>query len=175
MAADEYVIIVRGERFVLARDQVLFDSPNYFTLLFDGPFKESSEGRKEVVLHRDPFLFRLIESYLSGYQILPLPTTGLPQYMSREAMMKNLLADAQFYQLDGLIKLLGPLVNTKYKLLKVFTGFTLPHGYLVWGFTYAYTTRPGRRPPSGIMRARSALSKHTRWLNMQRDPQLALF
>jgi hypothetical protein len=120
MAIEEYVITVRGEPFVLARDQILFDSPNYFTSLFDGPFKESSEGKKEVVLHRDPFLFRLIESYLSGYQILPLPTTGLPQYMSYDAMVKNLFADAQFYQLDGLIKLLGPLINIKYRLLKVF-------------------------------------------------------
>ena len=119
MAVEEYVIIVRGERFVLARDQMLFDSPNYFTSLFNGPFKESSEGKREVVLHRDPFLFKFIESYLSGYQILPFPTAGLPQHMSHAAMIKNLLADAQFYQLDGLIKLLWPLVNTKYKLLKV--------------------------------------------------------
>ena len=121
MAIEEYVIVVRGERFVLARDQILFDSPNYFTSLFDGPFKESSEGGKEVVLYRDPFLFRLIESYLSGYQILPLPSTGLPYHMSQEAMVKNLFADAQYYQLNGLIEELGPLVNIKYKLLEVFT------------------------------------------------------
>jgi len=126
MSVEEYIIIIRGERFVLARDQMLFDSPNYFTSLFDGPFKESSEGKREVVLYRDPFLFRLIESYLSGYQILPLPTTGLPQHMSHEAMVKNLYADAQFYQLDGLIKLLDPHVNTRYKLLKVSTGVHNP-------------------------------------------------
>ena len=131
MPVEEYVIVVRGERFVFARDQILFDSPNYFTLLFDGPFKESSEGKREAVLYRDPFLFKFIESYLSGYQILPLPTTGLPQHMSRAAMMKNLFADAQFYQLDGLIELLGPLVNTKYKLLKVFTGLHNPLCYLI--------------------------------------------
>lgn len=120
MAVEEYVIIVRGERFVLARDQILHDSPNYFTSLFDGPFKESSEGRREVALYRDPFLFRLVESYLSGYQILPLPTTGLPPHMSHEAIVKNLFADARFYQLDGLIKLLAPLIYTKYNLFKVF-------------------------------------------------------
>ena len=131
MPVQEYVIIIRGERFVLARDQILFDSPNYFTLLFDGPFKESSEGRKEAVLYRDPFLFKFIESYLSGYQILPLPTTGLPQHMSHVAMMKNLFADAQFYQLDGLIELLGPLVNTRYKLIKVFTGLHNPSCHLI--------------------------------------------
>ncbi len=122
MAVEEYVVIVRGKRFVLARDQILFDSPNYFTILFDGPFKESSEGKREVVLYRDPYLFQFIESYLSGYQILPFPTTGLPHHMSHDAMVKNLFADAQFYQLDGLIKLLGPLVNAKYKLFKVFMG-----------------------------------------------------
>ena len=67
MAIEEYVVIVRGKRFVLARDQILFDSPNYFTMLFVGPFKESSEGKREVVLHRDPYLFHFIVSHLSGY------------------------------------------------------------------------------------------------------------
>ena len=122
MAVEEYVVIVRGKRFVLARDQILFDSPNYFTILFDGPFRESSERKREAVLYRDPYLFHFIESHLSGYQILPLPTTGLPHYMSHHTMVKNLFADAQFYQLDGLIKLLGPLVETKYRLLKVYMG-----------------------------------------------------
>ena len=122
MAVEEYIIVVRGKRFVLARDQILFDSPNYFTILFDGPFRESSERKREAVLYRDPYLFHFIESHLSGYEILPLPTTGLPHYMSHRAMVKNLFADAQFYQLDGLIKLLGPLVNTKYRLFKVFMG-----------------------------------------------------
>jgi len=138
MAVEEYVIIVRSERFVLARDQMLFDSPNYFTMLFDGPFKESSEGRREVVLYRDPFLFRIIESYLSGYQILPLPTTGLPPHMSHAAMIKNLFADAQFYQLNGLIELLRPLVNTRYKLLKVFTGLHDSSWLFDSGFTTTY-------------------------------------
>jgi hypothetical protein len=139
MAVEEYVIIVRGERFVLARDQMLFDSPNYFTSLFDGPFRESSEGKREAVLYRDPFLFRIIESYLAGYQILPLPTTGLPQHMSYDVMVKNLLADAQFYQLEGLINLLEPLVNIKYKLFmntysKVLAwGVMILHGYFIVG------------------------------------------
>ena len=119
MAVEEYVVIVCW------RDQILFDSPNYFTTLFDGPFRESSEGKREVVLHRDPHLFHFIESRLSGYQILPLPTTGLPHYMSHQAMVKNLFADALFYQLDGLIKLLGPLVQTKYRLQMVLHGFII--------------------------------------------------
>src|SRR5258706_14019187 len=109
MAVEEYVVIVRGKRFVLARDQILFDSPNYFTILFDGPFKESSEGKREVVLYRDPYLFQFIESYFSGYQILPFPTTGLPHHMSLVALVKNLFADDHFYHLDDVIKSTGPL------------------------------------------------------------------
>lgn len=75
-----------------------------------------------MTLHRDPYLFQFIESHLSGCQILPLPTAGLPHHMSHRAVVNNLFADAQFYQLDGLIKLLGPLVNAKYRLSKVFMG-----------------------------------------------------
>jgi len=172
MPFKEYVIIVRGERFVLARDQILFDSPNYFTSLFDGPFKESSEGKREAVLYRDPFLFRLIESYLSGYQILPLPTVGPPQYMSREAMVKNLFADAQFYQLDGLIKLLDPFVNTKYSVFQVFTESHDSSSLLdsVLAITYAWVVSSTCRGVPGITSAISAPSKHTRWLNMQSSP-----
>lgn len=102
----------------VTRDQILFDSPNYFTTLFYGPLR----GKGVVALYRDPHFLHFIESHLSGYQILPLPTTGLPQYVSHQAMVKNLFADAQFYQLDGLIQPLRPLVNTKYRLQMVFIG-----------------------------------------------------
>ena len=106
MATEEYIIILRGERFILSRDQLYFDAPNYFITLFEGPFNESATGTRQVVLHRDPNLFRIIQSYLSGYDILPLHPDGIPPYMSKDALPKNLLADARFYALDGLIQLL---------------------------------------------------------------------
>ena len=106
MPAEEYAIILRGERFVLSSDQLHFDAPNYFTTLFDGPFQEAAEGKREVVLYRDPNLFRIIETYLSGYKIFPLPEDGWPKYMSKEAARENLIDDAKFYGLDGLVLLL---------------------------------------------------------------------
>ena len=61
MPSEEYTIVMRAERFLLSADQLHFDSPNYFTMLFEGPFQEGSEGKRKVVLYRDPNLFRIIE------------------------------------------------------------------------------------------------------------------
>jgi hypothetical protein len=106
MPIEEYTIVLRGKRFLLSSDQLHFDAPNYFTTLFEGPFQEAAEGRREAVLYRDPHLFRIIETYLSGYKIFPLPGDGWPKYMSKEAAKENLLDDARFYGLDGLVLLL---------------------------------------------------------------------
>ena len=105
MATEEYQIIVRGETFILDRHQILFDSPNYFSSYFLGDFSEAAEGRHQLILRRDPFLFRLVEAYLSGYPVLPLPTS-LPVHLSPESAIQSLLSDARFYGLDGLIRLL---------------------------------------------------------------------
>lgn len=96
-----YKVILRGETFSLDRSQVEFDSPNYFTSCFLGSFSESH--RQEIQLSRDPALFSMIVTYLSGYTILPLkPASG----MSEEATLENLLRDALFYGLDDLVKML---------------------------------------------------------------------
>ena len=108
---DEYTVVLRGERFVLSRDQIFFDSPNYFTMLFTGTFQEAATGQREVTLHRDPHLFKIIQTYLAGYSILPLPDDWMPAYMSQEAAVKNLLADAQFYGLERLAGRLEPVVK----------------------------------------------------------------
>ena len=103
MATEEYQIIVRGETFILDKHQILFDSPNYFSSYFLGDFKEATEGQHQLILRRDPFLFKLVEAYLSGYPVLPLPAS-LPAHLSPETAVQSLLCDAQFYGLDGLIK-----------------------------------------------------------------------
>jgi len=108
MATEEYHIIVRGEKFILDEHQILFDSPNYFSWYFLGDFREAAEGRRQLLLRRDPFLFKLVEAHLSGYPVLPLPCS-LPAHMSSETAIKSLLCDAQFYGLDGLTKLLQSL------------------------------------------------------------------
>jgi len=89
------------------------DAPNYFTAFFEGPFKETSEGVREMKLHRDPYLFKFIHSYLSGYDVLPLPKDNIPSHLSERSRLKNLLLDARFYGLDALAEELGAAVSRK--------------------------------------------------------------
>ena len=93
-----YTVVVRSERFILSDEQLNFDAPNYFTERF------GIEGAtREMLVYRDPKLFQIIEGYLSGYDIFPLPDSAIPSYMSRETFSKNLLVDARFYQLSQLV------------------------------------------------------------------------
>ncbi|KAG9088172.1 hypothetical protein FRC06_002194 [Ceratobasidium sp. 370] len=91
---------MRGETFTLTRDQVEFDSPNYFTACFLGEFAESRS--RTLILSRDPDLFMIVLDYLSGYEVLPLHDSALPKRMDPGVARLNLLADARFYLLDGL-------------------------------------------------------------------------
>ena len=98
--ADEYTIILRGQRFVLTRDQIEADSPNFFINRFLGEYSESQS--REIKLGRNPALFAFIIEHLSGYDILPLPDSAILPGATMELMMKNLMADAMFYSLDAL-------------------------------------------------------------------------
>ncbi|KAG8783846.1 hypothetical protein FRC12_019293 [Ceratobasidium sp. 428] len=91
---------MRGETFVLTRDQIEFDSPNYFSTCFLGEFAESRT--RTLTLSRDPELFGIILDHLSGYEVLPLHSSAIPKRMSQELALHNLLVDARFYLLDGL-------------------------------------------------------------------------
>ena len=139
MTKGEYTVVVRGETFILGREQILYDSPNYFSTCFmtpsskhekvqdptgpgalspvpevpeDGDDESGDEEEYELILHRDPYLFKLIEAYLSGYPILPLPEEWLPKYMSRDAALKALLVDARYYELTRLVDLLRAHLKT---------------------------------------------------------------
>ncbi|KAG8790790.1 hypothetical protein FRC12_011015 [Ceratobasidium sp. 428] len=96
-----YKVIMRGETFLLTRDQIEFDSPNYFTSCFLGEFSEAKT--RTLTLSRDPKLFKIILDYLSGYDVLPLHESVIPERMGLDVALRNVLADAQFYQLDGLV------------------------------------------------------------------------
>ena len=108
---EEYTVVINNERFTLSSDQIMRDAPNYFTGFFDGPFKEASEGVREMKLYRDPYLFKFVHMYLCGYEILPLPDHNIPCYLSEESRLKNLLLDARFYGLDTLAEELEAVVQ----------------------------------------------------------------
>jgi len=112
-ALEEYTIVTGDQRFTLLRDQIMCDAPNYFTTFFEGPFKETSEGVREMKLYRDPYLFEFIHLYLSGYEILPLPNDNIPSRFSEESRLKCLLLDARFYGLDTLAEELEALRSRK--------------------------------------------------------------
>jgi hypothetical protein len=98
----EFTITVMDRVFVLTEDQIRRDAPNYFTMLFEGSFKEAEDGTQELKLYRDPYLFTFIHMHLSGYTILPLPKDNIPWHLSEGSRLKNLLVDAHFYGLDSL-------------------------------------------------------------------------
>ncbi|TFK85590.1 hypothetical protein K466DRAFT_494449 [Polyporus arcularius HHB13444] len=101
---DYYTVCMRGEVFHLSDSQISFDSPNYFTTCFQSGF---SEARSRILrLDRYPVLFAIIVDYLSGYPILPLSTRAIPTTMDMRTALRFLLADAQFYELQGLCNFL---------------------------------------------------------------------
>ncbi|KAH7335795.1 hypothetical protein B0J17DRAFT_667848 [Rhizoctonia solani] len=104
-----YTISLQGRDFQLDRSQIEFDSPNYFTMCFLGDFREAQTRRVE--LSRDPDLFQIIVSYLSGYSVLPLAARHIPATMSSATAMRNLRTDANFYRLQGLIQDCDRLIN----------------------------------------------------------------
>ncbi|CAE6533204.1 unnamed protein product [Rhizoctonia solani] len=102
----KYKVSLRGSRFILTKSQIEFDSPNYFTTCFLGDFTEAQT--RVLELPRNPDLFPIITDYLCGYTVLPLSpehTSTLSTLAISEARaIANLRADAEFYQLDGLIQ-----------------------------------------------------------------------
>lgn len=51
----------------------------------------------------EPALFKLIQAHLRGYDILPIPDGYIP-YMSDEVVLGNLLKEAAYYALSGLVQ-----------------------------------------------------------------------
>jgi hypothetical protein len=99
-----YKVIVRSDEFVLSRNQVEFDSPNFFTGCFLSGLAESHTH--EVHIDRNPALFAIIVEYLSGYTVLPLSAACIPPTMSVELAIRNLAEDSLFYGLTKLHALL---------------------------------------------------------------------
>jgi hypothetical protein len=101
----EYTIVITDKAFKLSRSQIEVDSPNFFTSYFIHPTGQYVP--QELELSRDPYLFTIILRYLNGYKILPLHPALVPPHCTLETALSDLLADARFYQLDGLSNLLS--------------------------------------------------------------------
>ncbi|EUC58423.1 BTB domain protein [Rhizoctonia solani AG-3 Rhs1AP] len=105
----KYTVSIQGVDFILSKSQIEFDGPNYFTTCFLGDFRESVTRRVE--LSRDPDLFRIVLSYLCGYNVFPLNEKIIPPTMTSESALLNLRADAEFYQLEGLAQACEAFIN----------------------------------------------------------------
>lgn len=98
-----YTLVVSGERFSFTKEQLESDPDNYFTTYFFGSFSGASDSKKELVIEKEPALFRLIQAHLRGYKILPIPDGYVP-YMTKDTLVENLLQEAKFYTLANLVK-----------------------------------------------------------------------
>ncbi|KAF8601052.1 hypothetical protein BDV93DRAFT_558736 [Ceratobasidium sp. AG-I] len=107
---DRFKVIVRGSKFTLTRPMVEFDGPNYFTACFLGSFKESQT--RTVEIWRDATLFAIVLDYLCGYTVFPLKLANVPSRMTLATAVLNLRADAEFYQLDGLVQACNDQINS---------------------------------------------------------------
>jgi hypothetical protein len=130
--SSDYTVVVQGREFLLSRAQIEFDSPNMFTRYFSNSNPETNynpganydpranyninvnpeinydpgSNQNRLRLSRDADLFMLILDYLSGYTIIPLTANVVPSRMSRENALRNLRADAEYYELQGLMRLI---------------------------------------------------------------------
>ncbi|KEP46231.1 putative BTB domain protein [Rhizoctonia solani 123E] len=105
----KYTVVLRGQEFVLTKSQIEFDSPNYFTACFLGDFREAQTKRLEI--SRNPELFKLIMEHLCGYDILPLDDNAVPSHVSLDTVLRNLRADALFYQLEALVEACEDIID----------------------------------------------------------------
>jgi hypothetical protein len=95
-----YALIVNGEKFILTREQIESDPGNYFASYFLGDFSKAAAGTRELIVQKEPQIFKLIQAHLRGYDILPLSDKVVPYYMTKETMTSNLLKEAEFYGLN---------------------------------------------------------------------------
>jgi hypothetical protein len=92
-----YAFLFSDKCFTLTPDQINSDPGNAFCKFFAG-----ESGYCEMEIKSEPGLFRLIYHHLRGYDIFPILDGSVP-YMSGETALKNLLKDAEEYELHGLV------------------------------------------------------------------------
>ncbi|KAF8593801.1 hypothetical protein BDV93DRAFT_482218 [Ceratobasidium sp. AG-I] len=100
-----YIIVVGGREFVLFRSQIERDSPNFLTSYFLNSSNHAGNGIVRLHISRDPDIFELVLRYLNGYQLVPIRNRFVPAESTPEMALLDLRADAEFYQLRGLVDL----------------------------------------------------------------------
>lgn len=102
MSTEEYTIVVNGQRFTVTRDQLESEPGNYFAIYFGGDFQEAANNATEIIIHKEPLLFTIIQAHLRGYKVVPIPDACVPSYMTRQGALENLLLDAQYFSMSRL-------------------------------------------------------------------------
>jgi hypothetical protein len=98
-----YTIIVSGERLTFSREQLESDPRNKLAEYFFGSPSQPSTGKLELRLEKEPALFKLIQAHLRGYNIFPI-RDGFVPYMTADGVLDNLLKEAEYYALGGLVQ-----------------------------------------------------------------------
>ncbi|KAG9079985.1 hypothetical protein FRC06_007211 [Ceratobasidium sp. 370] len=100
--SDGFTVLVSGIPFVLSKSQLERDAPNYLTSHF---LDDSGHRiRESLEISRDPDIFKLVLRYLNGYHVIPLHGGLIPPSSTATAALADLRADAEFYQLGGLLR-----------------------------------------------------------------------
>jgi hypothetical protein len=105
-----YAIIVSGERLIFTREQLESEPNNKFAEYFFGSTSGPSTQERELRIENEPALFKLIQAHLRGHNILPI-RDGFVPYMTVEGVLENLLKEAEYYALGGLVQKLQNIQN----------------------------------------------------------------
>ncbi|KAG8830662.1 hypothetical protein FRC17_004522 [Serendipita sp. 399] len=115
---ETWTIIIDDVRFRLDRMQLYYEPSSYLISQFFNPQGQSI--RTELAINGEPGLWKLIQSHLRGYEILPIKD-GVVPYLSKEATLASLNTIAIAYGFTNLQrKLQLELAATrpkKYRLL----------------------------------------------------------
>jgi hypothetical protein len=132
-----YTIIVSGERLTFSREQLESEPRNKLAEYFFGTPSQPSTGKLELRLEKEPALFKLIQAHLRGYNIFPIGEGCVP-YMTTECVLDNLLKEAEYYALNGLVKRLqdsqGRVTELPKYMLSVSTHLSILQAVMTeWG------------------------------------------
>jgi hypothetical protein len=98
-----YAIIVSGERLTFTREQLESEPNNKFAEYFFDTSTQPSTEKREMRIEKEPGLFKLIQTHLRGYNIFPIRDGFIP-CMTVSGVLENLMKEAEYYALGGLIQ-----------------------------------------------------------------------